>query len=114
MISAKEINDVKLQRRRLIFEQYQDDIMSHICEAVDKPGDIRTTILEIPGLISVWPLRMEPLPTPEQTVVIEELFEMYDYGAALVPIEPTFVPVGLKRSDNSGPLYQHYAIQIAW
>jgi hypothetical protein len=114
MINARDVEKLAEAKRRLIFEQYQDAITACICDAIDKSGDAKSTVLDIPGLVSVWPVRMNPLPSADQTAVIEELFTKFDYGAALVPDESTFVPKGLKQNNGPSSRYRKFLIQIAW
>lgn len=101
-------------KRKERFNLYQDAIVKLVCQAIDKDVEANSTFLKIDGLISTWPTRMEPVPTPDQTIVIEELFVAFDYGAAIVPYGPPFIPAGLQNVDGTGPEYRNYVIQIAW
>ena len=112
---AMTARDLVNQRREDIFETYRDQIVSKITQTIDESfGTKNETRLDIDGLVSVWPVRMTPQLTSEQQAIIEYLFAIFDYGAQLVPDSKTFVPMGIRKADGSGPEYRRYMIEVAW
>jgi hypothetical protein len=114
MMLASTVRTLVINRRTEIFNQFQDEIVEQITKSIHVNPEKNMIRLDIDGLVSIWPVRMEPQLTVEQRAVIEELFEVFDYGAQLVPDGETFIPLGLRKKDGSGPEYSRYLIEIAW
>lgn len=112
IISAARANEIMFDARLKEFKKFSKEINELIGQSITARQKFAD--LKIEGLFSTWPVRMTPMPSLSQEIVIEELFSEFNFGAAIVPEDEEFVPAGLQDENGDGPKYRNYFIQIGW